>query len=105
MKAARKYLAIPLHLAWLYVFWMLMFALGRAVFLVVYWHEDMQNGFGSLLASFYHAIPLDTSAACYLLLFTAIVLMFEAIVKHPSITVVRSVYIVLMLLLFVIINS
>src|ERR1051325_5329621 len=105
MKSVSKYFSISIHLFQLYIFWMLMFALGRAVFLVVYWQDDIKNGFGSLMASFWHAIPLDTSAACYLLMFTGFILMFEAIIKHPSVAAVRWVYMVLMLLLFVIINS
>src|SRR4051812_10529099 len=100
MKSLSKYFSLTIHLFLLYIFWMLMFAFGRLVFLVVYWHDDIKNGFGTLLASFYHAIPLDTSAACYMLMFTVFILMFEAIIKHPSVAIFRWIYMLLLLLLF-----
>lgn len=105
MRSLSNYFSITLNLFRLYIFWMLMFALGRAVFLVVYWNEAVQNGFGITLASFYHAIPLDTSAACYILLLPCFLLMFEAIIKHPSVAIARTVYMLLILLLFAVINS
>src|ERR1700733_11953806 len=105
MRFLSKYFSITLNLFRLYIFWMLVFALGRIVFLLIYWNDATQNGLGLTLASFFHAFPLDTSAACYLLLLPCFILMLESIIKHHSLSIVRAVYIVVMLLLFVIINS
>src|SRR4051812_3633726 len=99
MKSAARFFSILLHLLLLYIFWLLMFAIGRLTFLLVYW-KDLNSSAGSAIASFYHALPLDTSAACYLLLFAVLVLMAEAIVRHPSVRAIRWVYMILMLLLF-----
>lgn len=58
----------------LFVFWLVFFAINRVVFLLVQFHELGGRAFIRLLKSFYYAIPLDISSACYSLVFPFIIL-------------------------------
>lgn len=62
------------YLAKLYFFWLILFALNRIVFLLVQLNELKQIGFNEIAASFYYALQLDSSAACYSLALPFIIL-------------------------------
>ncbi|MBS4056453.1 MAG: sulfatase-like hydrolase/transferase [Bacteroidales bacterium] len=61
------------------LFWMLFFALLRMVFLAYYQQQIMLENivFPDVLAVFWHALPLDFSTACYILLFSYVMLMLR----------------------------
>ncbi len=69
---AKRYL---LNLFKIFVFYLLLFFLCRAVYLLYFAGQIRHMGAGVFLLSFYHAFPLDVSAACYLLV-PAMLLLF-----------------------------
>lgn len=48
-------------------FWLLYFALFRLLFIIVHFGKIPQNGLLETPSSFYYALPLDLSMACYLI--------------------------------------
>ncbi len=62
------------YLAKLYFFWLFLFAINRIVFLFIQFNELQGLTFEKIAASFYYALPLDSSAACYSLALPFIVL-------------------------------
>ncbi len=61
----------------IFLFYLIVFALFRLVFLL-YFHHEVTSGHGTtvMLQSLYKAIPLDISAACYLLFLPLLILFF-----------------------------
>lgn len=62
------------YLAKLYFFWLLLFAINRIVFLVAQISELQPIAFKEIAASFYYALQLDSSTACYSLALPFIIL-------------------------------
>lgn len=62
------------YLAKLFLYWLIIFALNRIVFLIVEASALHDPGFSSIMAGFYYALPLDVSAACYSCAFPFLVL-------------------------------
>lgn len=62
------------YLAKLFLFWLILFALNRLVFLFVQAAALADIPFSEMLAAFYHGLPLDVSAACYSCAFPFLVL-------------------------------
>lgn len=50
-----------------FIFWMLYFVIGRAIFILANTHEIGDHGIGEVLLAFVYALHLDVSAASYLL--------------------------------------
>lgn len=53
------------YLAKLFLYWLLLFAINRVIFLIVQVSELRSLSLSGILRSFYYALPLDVSAACY----------------------------------------
>lgn len=64
-----------------FVFWLVAFAIGRAVFMTYYAGLIAQEdaGFGHALAAFWHALPLDFATTCYLLFIPFLILVVQSI--------------------------
>ena len=71
---AKRYL---LNLFKIFVFYLLLFFLCRAVYLLYFAGQIRHMGLGIFLLSFYKAFPLDVSAACYLLIPAVFVLLLS----------------------------
>lgn len=62
------------YLIKLFIFWIVFFAINRIAFLIFQFHELSGKSFSALIQSFYYAIPLDISSACYSMALPFIVL-------------------------------
>ena len=65
----------------IFVFYILLFALCRAIFLIYFFHEVTSEGAQYFFLSFWEALPLDSSAACYLLFVPLLLLLGESIFR------------------------
>lgn len=77
-----------------YLFWMFFFLLLRALFLVFHiplLHAEHVS-WREALAAFWHAIPLDTATACYLLLIPMLILVIQGIFEKPWLNQINKVY-------------
>lgn len=61
---------LPIYFLREYFFWMLLFAFLRLVFLAANSDELGSISYGEILSTFYHALYLDNSFACYLIVLT-----------------------------------
>lgn len=62
------------YLIKLFIFWLVFFAINRIVFLMFQFHALHGKPFPELIRSFYYAIPIDISSACYSMALPFIVL-------------------------------
>lgn len=53
------------YLSGLFLLWLILFLVNRIVFLVLQSAALARLSFAQILLSFYYALPLDVSAACY----------------------------------------
>ena len=51
----------------LFLFLLILFIIGRAFFFITYFRELSEIRFSEVILSFYHAVPLDISAICFVL--------------------------------------
>lgn len=77
MRKLLKYTGLQL------IFWLIFFALNRAVFLIYYSGliSDEGIGFKEAIMSFYHAFKLDLSTASYIMLFTLLMFFVQSMIK------------------------
>ena len=87
------------YLAKLYFFWLILFFCNRGIFLVVQFSETQQASFWELLQSFYYALALDSSTACYSLALPFIVLWIAWWSRKRFWLVVLKVVVLLFILL------
>jgi len=87
---------------WLGFFWMLLFFVARAIFLLYYAHTIAHAGipFTDSLEVFYHALKLDLATACYFLAFPLLFITLEGIFASKFWNKLRSVYVLLMLIIY-----
>ena len=91
-----------LHLIKQYLFWMVVFAVQRGIFLV-YYHSLLAADkipFGEIVQSFSSALKLDTSTACYLLLFPFIVFIISQIFSKVNFDWISKIYTAVILLAY-----
>lgn len=62
------------YLAKLFIFWLLFYFCNRIVFLMVQYNELRDLSFREIIRCFYFALPLDSSAVCYSVAFSFIIL-------------------------------
>lgn len=89
---------IPRFFISLYLFWMTVFAVNRLVFILYNLRAFTKTDFWDIAASFFHAIHLDTSAACYLLVLSYALIFFQAFFNLHFINWIQKIYIGLGLL-------
>jgi phosphoglycerol transferase MdoB-like AlkP superfamily enzyme len=89
-----------------YIFWLLLFALTRAVFYIYYQGIIFQENIPAteIISSFWHALPLDISTASYILVFPFLLLTIQSAVFIRGIDSVIKVYTFIMIALFVLIT-
>ena len=90
-----------------YLFWMAFFALLRIVFLVYQLPLIRLEGIpaGEVLSTFWHALILDTSAACYLLALPMIMLTLQGLFSWPLMNIVNKVYTFLVIMLYSLVTA
>jgi len=89
------------------VFWMIVFAFTRAVFLIYYMNSISNENirFTEALTSFWYALPLDLSAACYIILFPFVLLLVQSIVRQKWINYLNIAYTAIILFAYILITT
>ncbi len=90
-----------------FLFWLCIFALARAIFLVYYWTllREEHTGFLHTMASFWYALKLDAATACYLLVFPFFLLVVQSIFSPSWLNVLHKVYTAIVLFIFTLITT
>jgi len=84
------------------LFWILFFALGRAVFLI-YYHKLVSledPGFGEVMAGFWHALRLDVATACYILIIPFILILLRSLINSRVFDISNKVYTFIIILAY-----
>ncbi|KAF5033720.1 Sulfatase [anaerobic digester metagenome] len=93
---------IPASLGRQFLFWLLMFAAARTIFLL--YNLNLLNIEGipaiSALASYWYAIPLDVATAGYLLLFPLLLSIIQTFYSPRWINTVNKIYTLLAIILY-----
>ncbi len=90
-----------------FIFWMLFFALNRAVFLIFYSHlvSLEEPGFGTVMGTFWHGLRLDASTASYLLVVPLIFLLMQSVFNHRLFDIANKIYTALAILAYTLITT
>ncbi len=90
-----------------FIFWMLFFALHRAVFLVYHSHlvAIEEPGTWEVLAAFWHAVRLDVSTACYILVVPFFLLLFRSFINIPFTDVLNKAYTFIVIVAYTLITT
>ena len=83
-----------------YLFWLLFFAICRFIFLIYNVSELKGISFGDILSTFFQAIYLDTSMACYFLAFTFFCYSLFGFFNNKVFLTVNKIYVTIILFLF-----
>lgn len=86
---------------------MLFFALNRAIFLVYHSHlvAIEEPGTGEVLAAFWHALRLDVSTACYILVVPFFLLLFRSFINIPFADVLNKAYTLIVIVAYSLITT
>ena len=89
-----------------FVFWILIFALTRLVFLIYYYPSIKIEGvsFYELISTFWHALPVDISTASYILVLPFIILLVQSIFPIKWINYLNYIYTAIVLLTYLLIT-
>ena len=84
------------------LFWMLLFAFSRTVFLVYNFNllKVEGVGFAETMASYWHALHLDLSSAGYFLIFPIVLLLVQSVFSPKWLNTVNKVYVFVGVFLF-----
>ncbi len=90
-----------------FIFWLLFFALNRAIFLIYYHHlVSLESpGFGEILAGFWYALRLDVSTASYLLILPFFLLLFRSVINSHIFDLANKVYTAIMIFAYTLITT
>lgn len=89
------------------IFWLLFFALNRAVFLIYYSNlVSIENpGFSRVMGSFWYGLRLDISTACYILLLPFFLTLLSSLLKLRLIDIINKVYTAVMIIVYALITT
>ena len=82
------------------VYWFLLFAFTRLLYLIFNIHFIKDIDIISILAVFWHALPLDLSTACYLMLIPFLFIFIQSLFPSRWLDIVYKSYIFLFTLIF-----
>jgi len=68
---------------------MLVFVIGRAVFIIANLNELNNTGIGEILLTFWYAIYLDISTACYLMAFPFLLLLIQSLLNFKILNTIK----------------
>lgn len=90
-----------------FLFWILMFAVARTIFLIYNFNllRIESISLGSTLASYWHALPLDVATAGYLLLFPLLLVLIQTVYSPNWINKVNRIYTLIAILLYTLLVS
>ncbi len=90
-----------------FVFWLLFFALLRAVFLVYFQQMIVLAGIplSEVLSVFYHALALDISTACYLLTISYLLLVIGSLTGRPFWKNLDRLFVLFIILIYALIST
>src|SRR5947207_1804372 len=92
----RDYLLTLLKLL---LFWLFVFFINRAVFIIYFLPKFSGVAFSETLLSFIHGLPLDISGACYLMALPVVVLIIQQLVRYPFYKRFHTIYTILVLVI------
>lgn len=90
-----------------FLFWMLIFAISRAVFFVYYSKilKFEEINLGEVFASFWYALPLDTATACYILIIPFVLLTIQTFSNGKWLIYANLGYTFLVLIAYILITT
>ncbi|MEN8225277.1 MAG: LTA synthase family protein [Bacteroidota bacterium] len=90
-----------------YIFWLLFFALNRAIFLLYYFPLVAMEkpGFNEVMAGFWYALRLDISTASYILIIPFLLLLIKALLNQRWIDYTNKIYTALMITAYALITT
>ena len=83
-----------------YLFWMSSFFICRSIFLLYNFHELKGVPIGEILSTFWVALYLDTSMACYLLAFSFLIIPVYSFLPKKFIAVINLSYVMILIVIF-----
>ena len=88
------------------IFWMLFFAVQRAIFFSYYYQQLKveEIRFGEVLSTFYFALKLDLSTTSYILILPFLLLVIQSFGKVNWANILNKIYTVFVLLVYIIIS-
>ena len=88
-----------------FIFWMLLFAFTRLLYLLFNLSFLKGIDFSSVLAVFWYALPLDIATACYLMILPWIIIAVQSIFPSRWVGYVLKVYVFIFILIFCMITT
>ncbi len=90
-----------------FLFWMALFAVSRLIFFIYYSGIiSLENiDFNDVLMSFWYALPLDISTACYIIVIPFLILFMQSLFKKQWFSYINLVYSVIVLLVYILITT
>jgi len=90
-----------------FIFWLLFFAMIRFTFLIYNVNFLIKDNidFVSIVASFWHALKLDISTTCYILIFPFLLLFVQSIYSPKWINYINKVYTIIIVAIYSLISS
>ena len=90
-----------------YIFWLLFFAVNRAVFLIYYHHlVSLENpGLSEVMASFWYALKLDISTASYILILPFFLLVIKSLFNWKLVDIANKAYTALIIIAYALITT
>lgn len=83
-----------------FLFWMALFAAHRLLFIILYYSRFASDSFLSIASNFFHALYLDTSAACYIMALPVVLLGLAYIFQLDRFLKILNVYTILMIFVY-----
>jgi|WetSurSiteA1Bulk_404760.scaffolds.fasta_scaffold01302_3 phosphoglycerol transferase MdoB-like AlkP superfamily enzyme len=86
------------------IYWILVFAVTRVLFLLYHWHFTIQFPLKDIIGIFSHGFVLDLSATAYVLIFPLVVLILTSFASGKLVSRILRIYMLLMLILVIIVT-
>ncbi len=89
-----------------FIFWLLFFALNRAVFLIYYSGLVAMEkpGFSEVMSGFWHALRLDVSTASYILIIPFLLLLVRSVFNARLIDIANRVYTAVIIIAYTLVS-
>ncbi|RLD37804.1 MAG: hypothetical protein DRI74_05720 [Bacteroidetes bacterium] len=90
-----------------YVYWLVVFAFMRLIFILSYLQSILSEDvpFSEILSTFYYALKLDVATASYFLIIPFFILFIQSLFSPPWLNIVNKAYTAIMLFAFILINT
>ncbi|MBN2236799.1 MAG: hypothetical protein JW729_04520, partial [Bacteroidales bacterium] len=90
-----------------YLFWLILFAFMRFIFMLTYAGPISRTGagVGEILSTFFYALKLDVATASYFLIIPFFFLFIQSLISPPWFNILNKIFTGLMVFVFVLINA